>query len=167
MSRYLKKAAAAAARPQPPRQLSQLEEFLLRSTKNPMNIAQPVVPISLDGTPRGFLLGSTVRPGAPLSVRQLPIPWNNMDYREDAPGLAWNHGVEEVFAGDSVTRPAQPIPRLRSQIPAWSLSGVEGMENRMRTYSSNGRRGRGFRTRRGGRTKERKSTLRRKRKHTA
>ena len=116
-----------------------------------------------------LLHGKSAKPifqrGAPVSVRDLPIPWNNMDQANNsegegvliAPEPVVNEGIEELVAPETITK---RIPGLSRRTPAWALSAVEGMENRVKKYSKTTRPGRGFRTRKEG-GRRRKNTRRR------
>ena len=159
MSRYKIKANDARLAPS---KLSEIEELLFSMPIHPMNIARPVMP--MEKLLRGK---SAVEPKpilrrvAPVTAHDLPIPWNNMSQADnskgDGPKPSVNEGIEELFAPETI---AKPVPGLRRQVPAWTLSGVEGMENIARKNSKTSRPGRGFRTRKEG-NRRRNSTRRR------
>jgi hypothetical protein len=124
----------------------------------------PVMPFSKRRRSRGK---HAVLPGA-----HLPNPWNNMHGTNSegeevkvapAPLVseALNEGVEELFFPEQV---APLMPELRSPTPAWTLSPLEGLESRVKYRSTNGPKGRGFRTRKGKGGRRRKNTGRRKHK---
>jgi hypothetical protein len=107
--------------------------------------------------PSSFLSHSVVRPGAPVSRHAFAPAWDNMNGEQDP------EEIEELFAPSTG---APPMPELHSDVPAWEFSPLEAIPGqRMIRILNNSRRGRGYRTRRGGRKKV--TRRRHKRRHKA